>query len=190
VNQPQAILKNAAVLGLSQIIDRVSTVCLSIFVARTLGAAGLGIYSAAMVYYGLLFLAAEMGTTTYLIREIAKDHSKTSVLVVHSAVLSGVLALVLALACRLLFPFVHFSHYLEHALYVIVWAVVPASLKAIQESVFIAFHRAEFLTYSALVAAVINAVATLYLLLRGYGVVSLVMAFTIVQCVVAAFYFY
>jgi O-antigen/teichoic acid export membrane protein len=143
-----------------------------------------------MVYYGLLFLAAELGTTTYLIREIAKDHSKTSVLVVHSAVLSGVLALVLALACRLLFPFVHFSHDLEHALYVIVWAVVPASLKAIQESVFIAFHRAEFLTYSALVAAVINAVATLYLLLRGYGVVSLVMAFTIVQCVVAAFYFY
>ncbi len=190
MNQPQAILKNAVVLGLSQIIERASTVYLSIFVARKLGAAGLGIYSAAMVYYGLLFLAAELGTTTYLTREIAKDRSKTSVLVVHAAVLSGALALVLAVGFQLVLPSLHFSHDLSRALYVIVWAVFPAGLKAIQESVFIAFHRAEFLTYSALVAAIVNIVATLYLLLRGYGVVSLVLAFTIVQFVVAIFYFY
>ena len=190
MNQSQVIFKNTVVLGLSQIIERVNTVYLSIFVARKLGAEGLGVYSVAMVYYGLLFLAAELGTTTYLVREIAKDRNQTSRLVVHAAIMSGALALVLALGARLSLPLLKYSQQLQGALYVIVWAVLPAALKAIQESVFVAFQRAEFLTYSALVAAVINIVATMYLLWHGYGVVSLVIAFTIVQFVVTMFYFY
>jgi O-antigen/teichoic acid export membrane protein len=189
VNQSQAILKNTIVLGLSDVIERLSMVFLGIWVARKLGAGAFGVYSVAMVYYNLLFLAAELGCTTYLVREIAKDRTQTSRFVVHTAVISAVLGLILAAGARAMLPFAGFSRDVELALYVIVWAIVPATLKAIQEAVFVAYQRAEFLTYSALVAAVINLGAALYLLSRGLGVVSLVLAFTIVQFVIAAFYF-
>ena len=74
----KGILRNTAALAAARVVERSSTVVLSFFVARRLGAAGLGIYSAAMVFFGLISLAAEMGSTNYLVREIAKDRSRTS----------------------------------------------------------------------------------------------------------------
>jgi len=189
VNQSQTILKNTVVLGLSEVIERLSTVYLGICVARKLGAGAFGVYSVAMVYYSLLFLAAELGCTTYLVREIAKDRTQTNRLVVHAALLSAALGLVLATGARMVLPFAGFSRDVQLALYIIVWAIVPATLKAIQESVFVAYQKAEFLTYSALVAGIVNLAAALYLLSLGLGVVSLVLAFIVVQFVVAAFYF-
>jgi O-antigen/teichoic acid export membrane protein len=190
VNQTRLILKNTAVLGLSEVIERLSTVFLGICVARKLGAGAFGVYSVAMVYYSFLFLAAELGCTTYLVREIAKDRSQTSRLVVHAALISGVLAFIVAAGARVVLPFVNLSRDVELALLVVIWAIVPAILRAIQESVFVAYSRAEFLTYSALAAGVINLAATLLLLASGFGVISLVLAFTIVQFVVAVFYFF
>jgi O-antigen/teichoic acid export membrane protein len=189
VNQPRAVFKNTFALGLAQAIEKAVSVFLGIFVARKLGAAGLGVYSAAMVYYGLLFMAAEFGATVYLTREISKDQSQTSRYVVHLAVLSGALAVSFAIIARTIMPWLGYSPELQRCLYVIIWAIIPAVLKAIQEAVFIAYQRAEFLTYSALIAAVVNITISLSLLLRGFGAVSLVTAFVVVQFVVTAFYF-
>jgi O-antigen/teichoic acid export membrane protein len=176
------------VLGLSELIERASTAYLSICVGRRLGAGVLGVYSVAMVYYSLLFLAAELGSTTYLTREIAKDRSLTSKFVVHAAIMGTLLGMILASGVRFALPFLGFSRDVERALGVIVWAVLPASWKAIQEAVFIAYQRAEFLTYSALIAAVMNLVVTLYLLWHGHGIVSMLLAFTITQFMLAGFY--
>ena len=189
MSQSRTILKNTFGVGLAQIIERASTVYLGILVARKLGADGLGVYSAAMVYYGLLFLAAEIGSTTYLTREIARDPNQTSRYVVHLAAMSSAFAIVLAVIARMVMPWFGYSQQLLGCLYVIIWAIIPAVFKAIQEGVFIAYERAEFLTYSAVIAGIINVGASLYLLLRGYGVLSLVIAFVIVQFAVAGFYF-
>lgn len=188
MNQPRTLLKNTVVLGLSELIERGGTAYLSICVGRRLGAGALGVYSVAMVYYSLLFLAAELGSTTYLTREIAKDRSLTSKFVVHAAIMSTGLGLILAAGMRFTLPFLGFSRDVEQALSVIVWAILPASWKAIQEAVFIAYHRAEFLTYSALIAAVIYVAVALYLLSHGFGIVKVVLAFTVTQFMVAAFY--
>ena len=125
MNQSQTILKNTVVLGLSEVIERLSTVYLGICVARKLGAGAFGVYSVAMVYYSLLFLAAELGCTTYLVREIAKDRTQTNRLVVHAALLSAALGLVLATGARMVLPFAGFSRDVQLALYIIVWAIVP-----------------------------------------------------------------
>jgi len=189
VNQPRTVFKNTFAMGLAQVIDKAISVFLGIFVARKLGAHGLGLYSAAMVYYGLLFMAAEFGATVYLTREISKDHTQTSRYVVHLAVLSGALAVSFAIIARIIMPWLGYSRELQRCLYVIIWAIIPAVLKAIQEGVFIAYQRAEFLTYSSAIAAIVNVGVTLYFLWHGFGVVSLLAAFVVVQFVVTAFYF-
>jgi O-antigen/teichoic acid export membrane protein len=176
-------------MGLAQVIEKAISVFLGIFVARKLGARGLGVYSASMVYYGLLFMAAEFGATVYLTREISKDRTQTSRFVVHLAVLSGALAVTFAIIARTIMPWLGYSQELQRCLYVIIWAIIPAVLKAIQEAVFIAYQRAEFLTYSSVIAAIINVAVTLYLLWHGFGVVSLLAAFVLVQFVVTTFYF-
>ncbi len=189
MNQPRTIFKNTFAQGLAQMIERATTMFLGIFVARTLGARGLGVYSAAMVYYSLLFLAGEFGATIYLIREISKDRTQTSRYVVHLAMLSGVAAVSFATIARTVMPWLGYSQELQRCLYVIIWAIIPAVWKAIQEGVFIAYQRAEFLTYSAVIAAIVNITTTMLLLRQGFGVVSLVAAFVLVQFVVTTFYF-
>jgi O-antigen/teichoic acid export membrane protein len=188
VNQQRNLLKNTVVLALSELIERGSTAYLSIFVGRRLGAGALGVYSVAMVYYSLLFLTAQLGSTTYLTREIAKNSNLTSKFVVHAVIISTLLGMILAFGMHLVLPFVGFSKDVEQALSVIVWAVLPATWKAIQESVFIAYHRAEFLTYSALIAAIIYLTVGLYFLWHGFGIVSLLLAFTVTQFMLAGFY--
>ena len=72
MSQSQNILKSTFVLALSRVVERASALLLAFFVARFFGATGLGIYSAAMVYYGIIFLAAEMGSSNFL--EIGRAH--------------------------------------------------------------------------------------------------------------------
>lgn len=189
MNQPRTVFKNTFAMGVAQVVEKAVSVFLGIFVARKLGARGLGVYSASMVYYGLLFMAAEFGATMYLTREISKDRTQTSRYVVHLAVLSGALAITFATVARSIMPWLGYSRELQRCLYVIIWAIIPAVLKAIQEGVFIAYQRAEFLTYSSLIAATVNVGVTLYLLWHGFGVVSLLAAFVLVQFVVTTFYF-
>ena len=48
----KGILRNTAALAAARVVERSSTVVLSFVVARRLGAAGLGVYSATMVFFG------------------------------------------------------------------------------------------------------------------------------------------
>jgi O-antigen/teichoic acid export membrane protein len=185
----QDIFRNTIALAASRLVTSVSTVCLSFFVARQLGASGLGIYSAAMVFFGLISLAAEMGSTNYLVREISKDRSRTNRYLVHLGVMTVGVSLAVMAVAWFVVPHLGYSADLSASVYVVIFATVPGTLKTIQEAVFVAHQRAEFITYSTMAAAVANVGVTLYLLRAGYGIVSLVFAFAIVQYVVATFYF-
>jgi O-antigen/teichoic acid export membrane protein len=185
----QDIFRNTIALAVSRLAISLSTVCLSFFVARQLGAPGLGIYSAAMVFFGLISLAAEMGSTNYLVREISKDRSRTNRYLVHLGVMAVAVSCVVMAVAWVVVPHLGYSANLSACVYVVIFATVPGTLRTIQEAVFVAHQRAEFITYSTMLAAVANVGVTLYLLREGYGIVSLVFAFAIVQYVVAFCYF-
>ncbi|MFB3814490.1 MAG: flippase [Terriglobales bacterium] len=184
------ILQNTAVLGAAKIIERASTVILGIVVARMLGPTGLGVYSAAMVYYGLVSLAAEMGASNYVTREIARDPDSTGRYFVHVAGLSIVVAFAVMAGSTAVVPLLGYSQELRTGVYVIICAVLPGALRSIQESVFVARQRVAFITYACLMAACVNVAVSIYLLHRGVGIVSLVVAFVIVQYLMVLVYFY
>ncbi len=185
----KGILRNTAALAAARVVERSSTVVLSFVVARRLGAAGLGIYSATMVFFGLISLAAEMGSTNYLVREIAKDRSRTSRYVVHLGIMTVILSLFVISVSWLIVPHLGYSSELMASVYVVLLAAIPGTLKTIQEAVFIAHERVEFITYSTAIAAFAYVGMALYCLRQGYGVVSLVTAFAVVQYIVAFCYF-
>jgi O-antigen/teichoic acid export membrane protein len=185
----RAIFKNTVALALSRSIEGASSIFLSFFVARRLGAAGLGIYSAAIVVYGLIATAAELGTTNFLIREIAKNRSRTSAYMVHlgGATLAASF-LVMALA-RGIVPHLGYSAELRTCVYVVISATIPGTWRMIQEAIFVAHQRVEFITYTTLCSAGLNLSIALFLLHQGRGVISLIVAFIVVQYFVSFCYF-
>ena len=97
------------VLAISKVVERASTTFLGFFVARRLGAAALGVYTAAMVYYGVVFLAAGMGSTNFLVREIAKYRDQTSRYVVHFSTMVTTAAVLAIGASMLVVPQLGYS---------------------------------------------------------------------------------
>jgi O-antigen/teichoic acid export membrane protein len=74
--------------------------------------------------------------------------------------------------------------------YIVIFAMIPATLKTLQEAVFVAHERVEFVTYSTLIAAALVVGATFYLLRHGYGIVSLVVVYAAVQYVISLCHFF
>ena len=190
MSQSRQIFKNTAVLAISRLIDRASGVILAFFVSRILGATGLGIYAAAMAYYGLIAMAGEMGSTNLLVREIAKDRSQTNRYVVHVSVMATAVSAVVMVLSIVVVPYLGYSAELTSAIYLIILAMIPGTLSSIQEAVFVAHQRVEFETYTTFVTTIINIGISLYLLLNGYGIISLLIAFVITQYLVMICYFY
>src|SRR5256712_13480197 len=128
----KGILRNTASIAAARVVESSSTVVLSFVVARRLGAAGLGFYSATMVFFGLISLAAEMGSTNYLVREIEKDRSRTSRYVVHLGIMTVILSLFVISVSWLIVPHLGYSSELVAAVYAVLLPAIPGTLTTIQ----------------------------------------------------------
>lgn len=188
-NQPRKIFRNTLALVGSRAIERVSSVALGLFVARYLGATGLGIYSTAMVFFGLILLAGEMGATNFLVRELSKDRSCTNTYLVHLGGITVLLSMGMMLVSWIVTSKLGYSKELTAGIHIVILAIIPGVLKTIQEAVFVAHQRVEFITYSSLIAAVVNTGTTMYLLQHGYRSTGVLLSFAIVQYVVSLCYF-
>jgi O-antigen/teichoic acid export membrane protein len=190
MNQPRQIFKNTVAQTISSLANRGSNILIAFVMARTLHATGIGIYATALGYFGLLDVATNMGATTFLIREIAKEPSKTNRYVVHFSVVGCVFTMIGLVLFWAILPYLGYSGELATSLYIIALAAIPGTLNAVQYSVFVAHQRVEFVTYTTLVMVTLTIAVNLYLLLFGYGVVSLIIAFVVVEYLVTIVYFY
>ena len=189
MSEARTIARNAVVLAAARSIDRGVSTFLAFVVARKLGTSGLGIYTAATVYHSAIIYAAALGATSYVVREIAKHPAKTNSLVVHLCTFTGTAAALGIAICLAVVPHFGYSEQMTHAIYLVLAAVIPTAFCSILEGVFIAHQRVHFITLTSLVSAVANAGVTLWMLHHGFGVVSLVAAFVIVQYLIASCYF-
>ena len=190
MSQSRQIFKNTVVLTVSDLIDKVGNIIVTLIISRLLHASGLGVYSTATAYYSVIALSGAMGATNFLVREIARDLAKTNRYVIHLAVLGvGISAALIAVLIAIL-PVLPYSPELATSTYVIILAIIPGTLVIIQEAGFVAHQRTEFVTATKLLSTVVNVVISLVLLMYGYGVISLLIAFVVEQYLVSICYFY
>ena len=162
----------------------------SLLISRTFHATGLGIYSAAIAYYSLIALAGGMGAQDFLVREIAKDRSRTNHYVVHVSVVGTVASVVIMILLLVALPHLGYSVELAAGMYAVTLAIIPGTLNTVQHAVFVAHQRVEFVMYTRFVAIIANIGLCLYLLTHGYGVVSLLAVFVVIEYLVMICFFY
>ena len=190
MSQASQIFRNTSVLAAARLFERGANLVIAFVISRRAGAAGLGLYATAIAYFQVIALAGEMGSTNLLTREIAKDRSQTSSYVVHASILAGGLSLAATAVAWFVIPHLGYSGELQAGLMVIVLAVLPGTLNTIQEAAFVAHQRVELETLTTLVASLVLVVASTILLVQGHGVVSLLVAFVVVEFVVTLVYFH
>jgi O-antigen/teichoic acid export membrane protein len=189
MSQAGQIFKNTSVLAAARLIERGANLIIAFLMSRRIGAAGLGLYATAIAYYQVIALAGEMGSTSLLIREIAKDRSQTNSYIVHASVLAGGLSLAATGVAWAVIPQLGHSGEMQMCLMVIVLAVLPGTLNTIQEAAFVAHQKVELQTFTTLLASVLLVVVSAVLLAQGHGVVSLLVAFVLIQMLVTLVYY-
>jgi hypothetical protein len=112
-NRAKRVMKNSAIYAFSRVLERALSFLIGILVAIHLGSTGLGVYSAAWAFYGLIVVASAAGTIDYLVREVSRDRTRTSTYTVHLSVMAFVAATVLLVAGEVTVRFLGFSPGLE-----------------------------------------------------------------------------
>jgi O-antigen/teichoic acid export membrane protein len=175
------ILRNTAALAVAKLTEKGASIALSFLIARQLGASSLGIYAASIVFLGLLAVSAEMGATSFLVREIARDRKRTPEYLTHFGILTLVFSLIVVAITWIALPHLGYSAELTASIYIVSFATVAVALKAIQEAAFLAHQKVEFITYVTLVGSLLNVGTSLWLLHSGHGVVALIAVYSAVQ---------
>lgn len=168
------VAKNSIFSLIGQIGIRVLSFCFSVFVVRRLGGVAYGQYATVLAYVNIFAIVSDLGLASYGLREIAKDSKKTS------GIFSNIVALRLVLslpAVVLTTGFAVLSGRSPDLVMGIFVASCGLFLYAVQGPLDMLLMAKERLDYSA-VFSVVNQLIFVCLgtlvLLKGYGVIGLI----------------
>jgi O-antigen/teichoic acid export membrane protein len=177
------ILKQSGWLFGAQIFARGIGFFYTIYLARSLGVEGFGLFSAALAYFAIFSTLAEFGFNRFLVREIALDPKNISNLLYNIGffriVLTGLFYLIFIL------PIWFFdADKLRAGLVALsVIAVFPLALAETIDSVFVATRKLQFSSVAMVIVSVITTLTGVFLVSNDFGPWGPVLALILGQTV-------
>lgn len=172
-NAALRVTKNTGALFLSKASVMAFSFVFVIYVARFLGVDGFGKYALLRGYFELFLSLGATGLCIVITREIARNPSQASRYLTSSFFLVSILVTIIS---GLLIGLVHVLPYspdTQVAAYIVCLALFPAAINQLFEAVFIAFERAEFVTYGTLTENVVRTGLSILALFMGYGLLAI-----------------
>lgn len=169
----QLIVKNLSFLYNGEIINQILTLALIIFISRTLGDVGLGKYSFAFSFASIFLLLADFGLPTLITKDIAKDRKLAQKHLSNTFTLKFALNF-LTLLITVLAIFI-LRKDIETVILVSLAAIAMFfyNFGGVFRSVFQAYEVMKYEVISKTAERLIAAAIGIYLLLKGYGIMSL-----------------
>jgi len=161
MGQLQTIAKNSATLFVSQILSYLLIFFYTLYEARYLGAEGFGILSLAISITGIFGIVVDMGLSTLMIREVARDKSKINKFITNTALMKIILSF---LAWGLLYVFLSLSGYsglVQNVVYLLYLSVIVNSFSLIFSALIQAEEKMEYVSLSAILNSVVLLSGTL-----------------------------
>ncbi len=161
MSQLKTIGKNSAALLIAQILSYVLAFFYTLYMARYLGADGFASISLAISLTGIFGILVDMGLNTLLIREVARDKSKTNSFISNTALMKIFLSL---FTLGAIYVFVNLSGYSEQVktlIYIVYISVVIGSYSNIFGAVMQAEEKMEYLSVSTIISGLVIFFGTL-----------------------------
>ncbi len=187
-NAALRVTKNTVTLFIGRVSAKVFSFALVVYAARFLGVDGFGKYALARGYFELFLSLSATGLSILITREIARRPSWASQYLSVSMMLVTVLTLV---ASGLLVILAHVFGYASDtraAIYLVCLALLPATISQVFEAAFVAFERAEYVTYGTLLENIVRTGLGLIALFMGYGLLALFVVLIVTRICMLLFY--
>ncbi len=169
--------KNASMLLAGTMTRMIASFVFVIYCADKLGVEGFGKYSIA-VHYSELFLSLTATAVGILLtRDMSRWPRHTRQLMTSAVLIASVMCAFAIVAMSCVSRVFNYSSDTHQALLIASATLIPASLCAICEAVFVARERAEFLTMGIAVESLLRIALSVWLLHQGFGLLALMLVF-------------
>jgi O-antigen/teichoic acid export membrane protein len=184
------IAKNISSLALAEVITRILSLILIIYIARLLGDIGFGKYSFAFAFTSMFLVLMDLGTNTLAIRDIARDRKLAGKYIGNILLLRCLLSVI---AIGLIIGIINLMGYPSEtklAVYIVGIYTIITSFSQLTRSVFRAFEKMEYEALLNIIERAIFVSLGLMVLFLGYGLIELVSVFLIAGIVNLALSFF
>lgn len=182
MNTARKIAKNAFWLSAADIINKILSMVVIIYIARYLGTTYFGKYSFAIAFVSMFMFLTDLGLSTVLIRDVAKDRTQARKYLGNCAVIKMLLSIFVLMVIYLAINLMNYPSDTTTVVYLIALSSVIASFTGIFRSTFRAFERMEYDAIFSVIEKILFVSLAVSILLAGYGVIALALVLVVVNC--------
>jgi O-antigen/teichoic acid export membrane protein len=180
----RTVAKNTLFLTSGDIIVKILSLVLVIYAARILGDVGFGKYSFVISFAVLFGIFTDLGLSTLLIREVARDKSKASGYIGNMMIIKVFLSFIAYFMMIIAIELMNYPTDTKIAVYIYGIIMIVGPIGTCRTG-FRAFERMEYEALMSILERAIIVTLGIALLLLGYGLIGLISAFPVATAVVA-----
>ena len=190
MNQIKSIFRNTSWMTISQIITSICAFLWTIIIARYLGVADYGIVSFAISFTGLLGIIMDLGMSTYITREIAKNKSAVKKYVNNIFLFKLILAFVLFMISALLLNLMNYSSLTIGVTLIFTIELIFISMTVFLNGVFQAFENVKYQAIGTILNSFLLLLGILITMKLDLGVIAIAVSYTFGFCIYYSYMFY
>jgi len=171
MNTVQKISKNVGLVFISQILTYVLAFFTVIYTARYLGAGGFGILSLALSIGAIFGVFVDMGLSTLIVRELARDKALSGKYIINSFLMKILLAVVTFVLVFLTVKIIGYDPLESLIIYLITISVIISSFYGLLNAIFQAEEKMEYLSLANIINSVVLLVGTILGIYLGLNIV-------------------
>ena len=187
-NAALRVAKNTVALVTGTASAMVFSFAFVLYAARFLGVDGFGKYALARGYFELFLSLSATALSIVLTREIAKRPSWASQYLSASVMLVTVLTLVASGILVILAHVFGYAPDTRAAIYLACLALLPATISRVFQAAFVAFEKAEYVTYGTMLESILRTGLGLIALFMGYRLQALFRVLIVARMCMLSFY--
>jgi O-antigen/teichoic acid export membrane protein len=183
----KTIFKNTGFLAFGNIVQKIFSILLIIFLARALGDAGFGIYSFAFTFTALFGFIIDVGFSTLFVREISKNKNIAKKYLANALGIKAVLSIFTFGLITLTAPLVDSSQNVLLLVYIAALALIFDSFGMLFKTVFRAFEKMKYEFYSVTIVRFSTLILSVAAVLSGFDIIGAVTAVALANIIGSAY---
>lgn len=188
MNTIQRIAKNTFFLLTSNIIGFVLSFFFLMQTTRYLGSENYGILSFAIAFASITIFLADIGISTVIVRDIARDKTKTQKYLGNCILLKIILAIITLLSTAVIGYAFNYTSATMHIVYVITLSLIFVSFHGIIGSIIQAFEVMEYISLGSVIYNSVMLICALLAIYLGVDVLGFSYVYLISSIIIVGYY--
>lgn len=179
MNQVKSIFKNTSWLTISQVITSICAFLWTIIIARYLGVSDYGIVSFAISFTSLVGIVMDLGMSTYITREIAKNRNSVNKYFNNIFIFKLILAIILFFISGLILYLLGYPQWTILITLLFTIELIFMSMTVFLNGVFQAFEEVKYQAIGSILNSGLLLIGILITLGFDLGVVAIALSYTL-----------